>query len=134
VIFDPLYWLVIGAGMLLSLWASVKVKGTFAKYSRMPTSARMTGADVARQILARNHISDVQVDAHSRLDDRPLRPAHKVLRLSEPVFGSSSMAAVGVAAHEVGHAIQHARGVRTVEAPLGRGYRWPTSEAGCRCS
>ncbi len=108
--FDPLYLLVIGAGMLLSLWASAKVKGTFAKYSRMPTTSRMTGADVARQILARNRIDDVRVEqVRGSLSDH-YDPRSKKLRLSEPVYGSNSMAAFGVAAHEVGHAIQHAQG------------------------
>ena len=54
--FDPVYWLVIGVGMALSLWAQARVKGTFAKYSRMSTQSRMTGADVARGILAQNGI------------------------------------------------------------------------------
>jgi len=110
VFFDPVYWLIIGVGMALSLYASFKVKGTFAKYSRMPTSSRMTGADVARGILARNHITDVRVEPiPGNLTDH-YDPRTKTLRLSEDVFRSSSMAAVGVAAHEVGHAIQDAEG------------------------
>ena len=60
--FDPVYWLVIGVGMALSLWAQARVKGTFAKYSRMSTQSRMTGADVARGILAQNGIRDVTVE------------------------------------------------------------------------
>lgn len=108
--FDPLYWLVIGAGMLLSLWAQFKVKGTFHKYSQMATGSGMTGADVARRILQENRIYDVEVEAvRGALSDH-YDPRTKTLRLSEPVFGSRSMAAVGVAAHETGHAIQHAQG------------------------
>jgi Zn-dependent membrane protease YugP len=108
--FDPIYWLVIGAGMLLSLWAQSRVKGTFLKYSRMATSSRMTGADVARRILRENNINDVTVEAiRGSLSDH-YDPRSKTLRLSEPVYGSNSMAAFGVAAHEVGHAIQHAQG------------------------
>jgi len=108
--FDPIYWLVIGAGMLLSLWAQMKVKGTFLKYSRIPTSSRMTGADVARRILQENHINDVKVEPiRGSLSDH-YDPRSKTLRLSEPVYASNSMAAFGVAAHEVGHAIQDAQG------------------------
>jgi Zn-dependent membrane protease YugP len=108
--FDPLYWLVIGAGMILSLWAQFKVKGTFHKFSQMATSSRMTGADVAKRILQENRIYDVTVEPiRGGLTDH-YDPRTKVLRLSEPVYGSNSMAAFGVAAHEVGHAIQHAEG------------------------
>jgi Zn-dependent membrane protease YugP len=125
--FDPMYWLVIGAGMLLSLWAQARVKGTFAKYSRMATSSRMTGADVARRILAENHIDDVRVEnVRGSMTDH-YDPRSHTLRLSEPVFASNSMAAFGVAAHEVGHAIQHARGY----APLKFRSAWvPVANTG----
>lgn len=109
-IFDPLYWLVIGVGMVLSLGASGLVKGRFAKYSRIPTRSHMTGADIARAILRDNDIHDVKVErVPGELSDH-YDPRTKTLRLSDPVFASNSMAAFGVAAHEVGHAIQHARG------------------------
>jgi|SRR5678816_776161 len=108
--FDPLYWLVIGIGMVLSIWASMKTKGTFHKYSEYTTRSRMTGAQVAEAILRDNNISDVQiVPIKGNLTDH-YDPRSKVLRLSEGVFGSTSMSAAGVAAHEVGHAIQHAQG------------------------
>jgi hypothetical protein len=109
-IFDPVYWLVIGAGMILSLWAQFKVKGTFHKYSQLATRSRMTGAEVAKRILAENRIHDVTVEPVAGGLTDHYDPRTKVLRLSEPVFGSNSMAAFGVAAHEVGHAIQHAEG------------------------
>ncbi len=109
-IFDPFYLIIIGVGMALSFWASARVKGTFAKYAKIATSSSMTGADVARAILRDNGISDVTVEpVRGSLSDH-YDPRSKTLRLSEPVFGSNSMAAFGVAAHEVGHAIQHARG------------------------
>ena len=108
--FDPIYWLVIGVGMALSLWAQARVKGTFAKYSRMSTQSRMTGADVARGILAQNGIRDVKVEQIRGSMTDHYDPRTKTLRLSEPVFGKNSMAALGVAAHEVGHAIQDADG------------------------
>lgn len=108
--FDPIYWLVIGAGMLLSLWASAMTKGAFKKYSQYTTQRGMTGADVAHAILRDNGIADVAVEpVRGTLTDH-YDPRSKKLRLSEGVYGSRSMAALGVAAHEVGHAIQHARG------------------------
>jgi len=118
--FDPIYWLVIGAGMLLSLWANAKTKGAFKRYSQYTTHSGMTGADVARAIMRDNGITDVHVEPiRGSLTDH-YDPRTKTLRLSEGVYGSRSMAAVGVAAHEVGHAIQHARGY----APLGFRSAW----------
>ena len=108
--FDPLYWMVIGAGMALSLWASAKVKGTFRKYSQVGTRSHMTGADVARSILRDNGIDDVTIEPIKGEMTDHYDPRTRTLRLSEPVYGSNSMAAFGVAAHEVGHAIQHAKG------------------------
>jgi Zn-dependent membrane protease YugP len=108
--FDPLYWLIIGVGMVLSIWASMKTKGTFHKYSQFTTRARMSGHDVAAAILRDNNINDVKIEPiQGNLTDH-YDPRHKVLRLSEGVYGSTSMSAAGVAAHEVGHAIQHAQG------------------------
>ena len=106
--FDPLYWLVIGIGMVLSLWAQARVKGAFAKYSKIRSASGMTGAEVANRILADNGIQGVRVEGvHGALNDH-YDPSTRTLRLSEPVYGSNSLAAFGVAAHEVGHAIQHA--------------------------
>ena len=108
-IFDPLYLLVIGIGLGLSLYASTITKGRFRKYSQYTTRSRMTGADIARSILEDNNIRDVKVErTPGELSDH-YDPRTKVLRLSEPVHDSNSMAAFGVAAHEVGHAIQHAK-------------------------
>ncbi len=109
-LFDPVYWIVIGIGMALSLAASALVKGRFAKYSQIGTRSRMTGADIARAILRDNGIHDVTVErVPGNLTDH-YDPRGKMLRLSEPVYASNSMAAFGIAAHEVGHAIQHAQG------------------------
>ena len=108
-IFDPYYLAVIGVGMLLSMWASAKTKGAFKKYSQFTTKRGMTGAEIANAILRDNGISDVRVEpVAGNLTDH-YDPRNKTLRLSEAVYGSRSMAAAGVAAHEVGHAIQHAR-------------------------
>jgi uncharacterized protein len=108
--FDPLYWLIIGVGAVLSIWASMKTKGTFHKYSEFTTRSRMTGADIAAAILRDSNIHDVKIEPVKGTLTDHYDPRHKVLRLSESVYGSTSMSAAGVAAHEVGHAIQHAQG------------------------
>jgi hypothetical protein len=107
---DPLYWLLIGIGAALSLWAQVRVKTTFSRFSAVATRSGMTGAQVARRILDANNIRDVDIEAVPGALSDHYDPRTRVLRLSEPVFGSRSIAAAGVAAHEVGHAIQHAQG------------------------
>src|SRR5262245_12878885 len=118
--FDPVYWIVVGVGLLLSMWAAAKTKGAFAHYSQFTTRSGMTGAQVARRILEDNAISDVRVErVPGQLTDH-YDPRTKVLRLSESVHDSTSMSAFGVAAHEVGHAIQHAHSY----APLGFRSLW----------
>lgn len=108
-IFDPLYLAVIGVGLALSLWASSKTRGTFQKYSQFTTRRRLTGAEVAAAILRDNGISGVRIEpVAGELTDH-YDPRSRTLRLSESVYSSRSLAAAGVAAHEVGHAIQHAR-------------------------
>jgi len=107
--FDPLYWIVIGAGMLLSLWAQARVKSAYATYSKRPVRTRLSGADIARRILEDNGITDVKITLVSgRMTDH-YDPRSRTLRLSEGVFRGTNMASFGIAAHEVGHAIQHAR-------------------------
>ena len=107
--FDPMYWLIIGIGMVLSIWASMRTKGTFHKYSQFTTRSRMTGADIAQAIMRDANISDVKIEpVKGNLTDH-YDPRTRTLRLSEAVFGSTSLSAAGVAAHEVGHAIQHAQ-------------------------
>ncbi len=109
-LFDPMYWLVIGVGMALSAWASAKVKGSFRRYSQVGTRSGYTGAQIAERILADNGIGDVSIEPIAGQMTDHYDPRSRTLRLSEPVYGSNSMAALGVAAHEVGHAIQHAEG------------------------
>lgn len=107
--FDPMYLMVIGIGMALSIWASLKTKGAFHKYSQFTTRSGMTGAQIAKAILRDSNISDVTVEpVKGKLTDH-YDPRTKTLRLSEAVYDSNSMSAAGVAAHEVGHAIQHAQ-------------------------
>ena len=107
--FDPLHWIVIGVGLVLSLWASARTKGAFRHYSQFGTRSGLSGAEVAHRILRDNGIHDVTVEpVRGNLTDH-YDPRTKTLRLSEPVYGGRSMSALGVAAHEVGHAIQDAR-------------------------
>ena len=107
--FDPTYFLFIGPALLLSLWASFRTKSTFDKYSRVRTARGLTGAQAAKAMLDGAGIHDVEiVPAQGFLSDH-YNPVTKKLALSQPVYGSTSVAAVGVACHEAGHAVQHAR-------------------------
>ena len=106
--FDVYYLVLVVPTMLLSLWAQYMVKSTFDKYSKISCSRRITGTDAASLLLNSNNINDVQVEAVAGSLTDHYSPSEKKLRLSEPVYGSASIAAVGVAAHEAGHAIQHA--------------------------
>ena len=130
--YDPTYFLVL-IGVVLSLLASAKVKGTFNKYSNYRNSRGMTGAEAARQVLQSAGIRDVQIEHVSGNLTDHYDPRSKVLRLSDSVYGSTSVAAVGVAAHECGHAIQHAHGYgplkfRSILVPVanfGSKIAWP---------
>lgn len=120
--FDPTYILIIIAA-IISIIAQWRVNSAFSKYSRVASMSGMTGAQAARMILQSNGINDVSVQRISgKLTDH-YNPSTKVLNLSESVYGSTSVAAIGVAAHECGHAIQHARGyfplsLRTALVPV----------------
>ncbi|MDR1870185.1 MAG: zinc metallopeptidase [Treponema sp.] len=106
--FDEYYLYLVVPTIILSLFAQIKVKSTFAKYSNIFCSRKITGVDAAALLMRVNNINDVKVEAvRGSLTDH-YDPSAKKLRLSEPVYGSTSIAAVGVAAHETGHAIQHA--------------------------
>ena len=121
--FDPMYFILIGPGLLLMLWAQSRVRGTYRKWSNVANMRRTTGAQAARMVLDSNGLQDVPVEAvPGELSDH-YDPRSRVLRLSQGVYGVPSVAAVAIAAHEAGHAIQHARGyaplkVRTSIVPL----------------
>lgn len=105
---DWLYIILVLPAVILSIFASAKVKTTFNKYSKEFSSSGLTGAEVARRILYENGLYDVRVEqTHGHLTDH-YDPRTNVVRLSDSTYSSSSSAAIGVAAHEVGHAIQHA--------------------------
>lgn len=107
--YDPTYILVIIC-MILSLLASARVNAVFNKFSRVAASSGLTGAEAAQRILHAAGIYDVSVEhVRGKLSDH-YDPSHKVLRLSDSTYSSRSVAAIGVAAHECGHAIQHQQG------------------------
>lgn len=106
--FDPIYFLFIGPALLLSMWASWRTRSAFKKYSKVRTASGLTGAQAAKLMLERAGIDDVEVVATRGMLSDHYNPLKKTLALSEPVYGTPSVAAVGVACHEAGHAIQHA--------------------------
>lgn len=107
--YDWTYILVV-IGAVICIAASARVKNVFARYSRIQSHSGLTGREAAEQILHRNGIYDVQViHIGGNLTDH-YNPGNKTLGLSDTVYNSTSVAAIGVAAHECGHAVQHARG------------------------
>ncbi len=107
--FDPMYFVFMIPGLILMLWAQSRVKGSYKKFSQVRNSVNMTGAQVARRILDANGLHDVPVErTRGELTDH-YDPRSRSLHLSEGVYDTPSIAAMGIAAHEVGHAIQHAR-------------------------
>ena len=130
--FDPTYILVL-IGIVITMWAQGKMKTTFAKYSQVRSMSGMTGQEVARRILMANGIFDVTVEpVAGQLTDH-YDPRSKVVKLSEVIYNSTSVAAVGVAAHECGHAIQdnqeymplRLRSAIVPVANLGSTLSWP---------
>ncbi len=108
--FDEYYLILVLPAFLFALYAQFKVKGTFNKYRGLTNRRGLTGAEVARGILERNGLRDVSVQSvPGELTDH-YDPRTKVVRLSQAVYGSTSVAALGVAAHETGHALQHQSG------------------------
>lgn len=130
--FDRTYILLI-IGMLLSLAASAKLKSTFAKYRRIRSASGLTGAEAAARILRAAGITDVQIRAIPGSLTDHYDPRTKTVSLSQDIYGQTSLAAVGVAAHECGHAIQHAvhytpfemRSAIVPVANLGSSLSWP---------
>jgi len=111
-IFDPMYLLFIAPALLLSLWASAKTRSSFKKYSRVPAASGLSGAQAAQRLLDGAGIGGVSIKPTRGLLTDHYNPIDKSLNLSESVYGSRSIAAIGVACHEAGHAIQHAQSYR----------------------
>ena len=106
--FDIYYLVLILPAMLLGLWAQARVNSTFNRYSHVRCRQGYTGSQIARRILDANGLTDVRIEGiRGNLTDH-YDPTARVVRLSDSVYDSPSIAAIGVAAHEVGHAIQHA--------------------------
>lgn len=117
------YFMFMLPGIILMLWAQSKVKGSYAKYSKIANSRNITGAQAARMVLDANGLQNVTIEPiKGELTDH-YDPRTRVLRLSQGIYGVPSIAAIAVAAHESGHAIQHAAGyaplkTRTAIVPL----------------
>src|ERR1700687_5968414 len=106
--YDFQYMLWILPGLLLSLWASWRTRSAFSKYSKVRSARGLTGAQAAQEMLRAAGIGDVKIVATSGMLTDHYHPATKTLALSEEVYGSPSLPAVGVACHEAGHAVPHA--------------------------
>ena len=107
---DPYYLILVVPTLILALWAQSAVQSTFSRFSKKMNARGITGAQAAQFLLRANNITDVRIERVSGHLTDHYDPSSKVLRLSDSVYGQSSIAAVGVAAHETGHAIQHAVG------------------------
>lgn len=135
--FDPTYILVL-AGVAISMMASAKMRSTFQRYSRVRSHSGMTGREAAERLLKSQGIYDVRVEHVSGSLTDHFDPRNKVLRLSDATYNSASVAAIGVAAHECGHAVQHAKGytplsIRSALVPVvnfGSAVSWPLIFAG----
>ena len=107
--FDWTYVVIILPCMLLSLWASSRVNSTFKKYSNQYSYRRLTGADAARRVLSSHGVHDVRIERISGNLTDHFDPKTNVIRLSDSVYDNTSTAAIGVACHEAGHAVQYAQ-------------------------
>lgn len=121
--YDYTYFLFMLPAFIISIYAQFKVNSTFAKYSRVQNMRGLTGADSAHRVLMQNEVTDVEITHVSGELTDHFDPRTNVIKLSDPVYSSTSVSAVGVAAHEAGHAVQHANGyapmkIRKVLVPV----------------
>lgn len=107
--FDWYYLVLVVPAMLLALWAQFKVNSTFRRYAQMPSLRQLTGAQAAETVLRQNGVTGVRIERVSGNLTDHYDPRQNVIRLSDGVYGSTSCAAIGVAAHEAGHAVQYAQ-------------------------
>ena len=108
--FDSLYIVLVLPAMIFALWAQFRVKSTFARYQKVENARRMTGREAAERVLSSNGLTNVRIERVSGQLTDHYDPRGNVIRLSEAVYDSASIAAAGVAAHEAGHAVQYAVG------------------------
>lgn len=118
-----LYLILMAPAMILAIYATIKTKTTFSKYSKTMASSRMTGAQAARRLLDLQGVRDVQIEQVEGMLTDHYDPTSKMLRLSPDVYNSPSLSAIGVACHEAGHALQHASsyaflGMRSALVPM----------------
>jgi Zn-dependent membrane protease YugP len=113
---DPLFWLFVLPGLLLGLYAQSRIKMNVAKYSQVATQGGITGAEVARQLLDAQGLQNVAIESTPGMLSDHYDPRNKVLRLSQQVYFTPSVAAAGIAAHEAGHALQDAEDYIPMEA------------------
>ena len=113
--FDMTYVVLVLPCLILSLWASSNVNSTFKKYSRQFSSRGLTGAEAARRVLSAHGVGNVRIERVSGNLTDHFDPRTNVIRLSDNVFGNTSTAAIGVACHEAGHAVQYAQGYAPIK-------------------
>ncbi len=131
--FDPVYFIFVGPALLLSMYASFKVKSAFKKYSKVATSSGLTGAQAAANMLKSEGVTNVEIEPTKGFLSDHYDPRTKTLRLSPDVYSGRSVASVGVAAHEAGHALQDAGGYAPLKlrsaivpaASIGSKLAWP---------
>jgi Zn-dependent membrane protease YugP len=108
-LFDPLYFIILAPGILLALWAQYRVSSAFSQASRIPAASGVSGAQAAQYLLDAAGVEGVQIEPTQGYLSDHYDPSERTLRLSPGVYRERSLAALGVAAHEAGHAIQHAQ-------------------------
>ncbi|HDD35441.1 MAG TPA: zinc metallopeptidase [Candidatus Desulfofervidus auxilii] len=131
--FDPLYFLILAPAFILALIAQIWVKNAYSKYSNVPNMRGISGAEAAAYMLKRQGISDVRIEMSQGFLTDHYDPQSKTLRLSPEVYSNSTIAAIGIACHEAGHALQHAFGyaplkIRSALVPItmiGSNLAWP---------
>ena len=129
--FDLTYVILVLPCLILSLWASFNVKSTFKRYSNQYSSRRITGAQAAQRVLSANGVTNVRIERLSgKLTDH-FDPRSNVIRLSDDVYDSTSTAAIGVACHEAGHAVQYAQSYGPIKF---RAAIIPITNIGCHLS
>lgn len=125
---DPTYVIIIPA-LILAIWAQIRVQSAYGRYSQVPIGSGLTGAQVAAEILRRNGLGSVEIERTEGMLSDHYDPRTRVLRLSPGVYDGASIASAGVAAHETGHAIQHAHNygplaLRSAMVPVSQFGSW----------
>ena len=112
--YDYYYFILVIPAMLVSLWAQIRVKGTYSKMSKLQNTRGLTGAQAAQRVLSYYGITDVRIEPVAGSLTDHYDPRDNVIRLSQGVYNASTIAAVGIACHEAGHAAQHAESYKPI--------------------